>query len=347
MWLAATPGDVSQQLQTVFTGGLLVATIAAVIAAWRQLGREQKAAAAQVEERLKNERRQRVHNLTDRTTTVEFIGLMSQALKVFRGNEDAWRESWGDRALNAEGEMLRRQLAVLAVLNFFEEIAGEYVDGLLDKEVADKNLAYVATSMWKASERFVKFYRCETKEKRAWDRLEAFANAWRVPEAVGTTPPASRDTDPGAPAVQEAGYSKNWAPLTNRQENLAIAGIPLVMIVALVMANQGGGARSAATIFLAVYSAAIVMVEQTGVCAERGGWRVAKISATVGALGVAFALSGQTVNSKYGFFSVVVPFAAAMVIVAALAWKVGYVGSRGELEAQVKVPSGASRDELG
>lgn len=179
--LVGTVADVSQLLQAIFTGGLLIAALAAAAAAWAQLGRGQKAVATQIAAQLDNDRRLRAHSFADRTTTVEFVALMSEALKLFRLDEDTWRKWWSDRDLKRENEVLRQQAVV--VLNFCEAIAGEYLDGLLDKKVADKDIAYVAKSIWLAAERFVKFYRCETNEQRAWDRLEAFAKQWRIPDA--------------------------------------------------------------------------------------------------------------------------------------------------------------------
>jgi hypothetical protein len=74
---------------------------------------------------------------------------------------------------------MRRQAT--ALLNFCEEIAGEYHDDLLDRDVADKNVAYTAASVWRFAEPFVMFLRERTGEQRAWDRLQRFAEGWRPP----------------------------------------------------------------------------------------------------------------------------------------------------------------------
>ncbi len=178
--LAAALGDVSQLFQAVFTAGLLLVAVAAVIVAGAQLGSGRKAVADQIAADLESQRRVRVYRLADRTTRFEFVVLMSGALSLFRLDHSTWEKWWRDRPLNPENEVVKQQAVV--VLNFCEEIASEYLDGLLAKNVADKNVAYIATSIWRAAEPFVKFLRDETDEHRAWNRLEVFATEWRPPE---------------------------------------------------------------------------------------------------------------------------------------------------------------------
>jgi hypothetical protein len=166
--ISTTLADVSQLMQAVFTAGLLLIAGVAAGVAWAQLKAGRQA-----------EKLHRVYGLVDRTTHLEFVALTSDALAPFPfADNEAMKRWWHD----PDNELARRSLVTL--LNFFEEMAGEYLDGLLDLRIADRGIAYVAASVWQTVADFVAWFSDDTGETRAWDRLREFAEGWQLPDAV-------------------------------------------------------------------------------------------------------------------------------------------------------------------
>jgi hypothetical protein len=75
-------------------------------------------------------------------------------------------------AERAEGFTDEDRLDVLSVLNFFEELAGEYNDGLLEEDSAHRTVAYFAIGMWEAAEWFVLWQRATSGEHRFYEQWE-------------------------------------------------------------------------------------------------------------------------------------------------------------------------------
>ena len=185
--LATALGDSSILLQAIFTGGLLVTAVGAAWLTWVQLRSTRETNAEQRAAQLQSQERLRVYQLADRTTYLEFIQLMTSALELFRLGDATWQSWWRDRPRDADRETVKQQAVTL--LNFCEEIASEYLDELLDREIADKNVAYLAASVWSEAWEFVYFLRGVTHEDRAWERLEDFAGQWLVEHATTTAGP--------------------------------------------------------------------------------------------------------------------------------------------------------------
>jgi hypothetical protein len=78
-------------------------------------------------------------------------------------------------------EDARRCLVTL--LNFCDEVAGEYLRGILERRIADKNIACVAVSVWATVAEFVERFTKDTGKTRAWNRLKEFAAKWLLPPA--------------------------------------------------------------------------------------------------------------------------------------------------------------------
>ncbi len=173
-------GDISALLSTIFTGGLLLVAVVAAVVAWLTLRTGRRAAASQIAAQLEGDRRRRVYALADRTTRLEFVVESTGALQLFGLDDAALETWWRDRPNDPKKELISQQAVVL--LNFCEEIASEYLDDLLDKEIADKNIGYIAAQTWIAAEPFVRFLRRKSHEQRAWERLQIFATAWTPPE---------------------------------------------------------------------------------------------------------------------------------------------------------------------
>jgi hypothetical protein len=173
-------GDVSALLSTIFTGGLLLVAVVAAVVAWLTLRGGRRDVATQIAAQLESDRRRRVYALADRTTQLEFVIESTGALQLFGLEDDTLATWWRDRPHDPQKELISQQAVVL--LNFCEEIASEYLDDLLDKEIADKNIGYIAAQTWSAAQPFVEFLRRESREERAWERLQTFATAWTPPE---------------------------------------------------------------------------------------------------------------------------------------------------------------------
>jgi hypothetical protein len=180
--ISTTLGDVSQLLQAIFTGGLLLIAVVAAGFAWAQLRAGRQTALEQLRAAVEHEKRVRVYELVDRTTHLEFVALASDALAPFpfadvHAMEGWWRDPQQDNA--------RRCLVTL--LNFCEEIAGEYLDGILARSIADKNIAYVAASVWEIVAEFVDWFRKDSGDASAWEQLRGFADTWQRPPAAFDT----------------------------------------------------------------------------------------------------------------------------------------------------------------
>jgi hypothetical protein len=174
--IGAALGDVGSLLTAIFTGGLVIVAIVAALFAWGQLQSSRQIAADERAADLEREKRGRVYALVDRTTHLDFVQLNAHAVALFQLDSDLRRTVWWE---DPDRKAIRD--SAITLLNFCEEIAGEYLDGLLDREVADSNVAYIAASVWLGARDFVTWFRNRTGEQLAWDRLREFAEQWPVP----------------------------------------------------------------------------------------------------------------------------------------------------------------------
>lgn len=55
----------------------------------------------------------------------------------------------------------REKARVLTVLNFYELVAAEYIAEFLDREVANRHLAYIAVATWEGARNFIEWRREE------------------------------------------------------------------------------------------------------------------------------------------------------------------------------------------
>ena len=165
MSVAASLTSISTLLQAVFTAGLLVVAAVAAGFAYRQLTLQTQVA-----------RRERVYALADRTADLEFVVMMNDALTLMRMTPSARADAL------AAPDATQRMLQAITILNFFEEVAGEYLDGLLDKPVANKNVAALAVGVWKDAREFIDWFRDTRQEdaSAAWDRLQTLGNTWEA-----------------------------------------------------------------------------------------------------------------------------------------------------------------------
>lgn len=156
--------SISTLLSAIFAGCLLIVAIVAAGFTYRQL-----------QAQARNTKLERVYALSDRCSDPEFMALMASAQAFFSLGPTAGKKRWRAMA-NARDKHPRTN--ILAVLNFLEEIAGEYRDGLLDKTVADRNVALVAVEAWGQAKWFAVWIRKTTGQDEAWKQLQTLADAW-------------------------------------------------------------------------------------------------------------------------------------------------------------------------
>lgn len=123
--------------------------------------------------------------LTCRATAGELIGLRDSS------EDQRWR-SWHDPSVWP----LERRLRALVVFSFFEELAGQYNRGALDKVAAAEYLGPQAIAMWKQSAWFIGRYRMTNANFCIeWKRMiDAVAEPLEQREAAGAL--AARGTTP-------------------------------------------------------------------------------------------------------------------------------------------------------
>ena len=98
----------------------------------------------QLREARERECRERVDFYHARLNHVDFLPILSEAVDLLATRPDHQEKAMA--ALRA-GDTERR-LRIIAVLNFFEELAGQYRDGLLDHEAADHILVPTLQQYW-------------------------------------------------------------------------------------------------------------------------------------------------------------------------------------------------------
>jgi hypothetical protein len=111
-----------------------------------------------------------VYDHIERLFDRDFVLMLSAAEELFVENPDdadGWEALWTARDP-------RKQAEVLAAMNFFEIVAGEYNDpsGILDRAVADKGLRFIADAMWTKAEPFVLWLRGSEPEPRPFEEWE-------------------------------------------------------------------------------------------------------------------------------------------------------------------------------
>jgi len=158
--------DISTLLVAIFTGGLLLAAVIAAAFTYVQL-----------KSQARNAKLVRVFALSDRCADPTFMALMTRAqtmFSMFSTDPAAGKKYWTDM----KDDPGNFQSNILAVLNFLEEIAGEYRSGLLDRPAANGNVALVAVGAWTQAKGFALWRREESRQDEAWDELEALAREW-------------------------------------------------------------------------------------------------------------------------------------------------------------------------
>jgi hypothetical protein len=218
-------GDWATLLGALATLGLL---IAAVWAGWKAA----RGVSEQIKEQRRIQRRARVFDLQSRFSASDFIAMNAEAVAMM----EAFAADPSTAAMRWERMSNVRTLRVLAVLNFYELVATEYNSGVLERDVADPNLAYTVVATWDAAEAFLTYLRRTDPAYFAeWkylydhsrDRITASASQ-NDEDRVGRSPAGGPETSlasPAPPAGEEIHLpGPSVLPL------LAAVGITLIVV---------------------------------------------------------------------------------------------------------------------
>lgn len=154
--------------------GTLLVTGGALAFAWYQIREGRRNTQRQLDDALGRERRARVDQYLARLTATDFRPAVADAVDLFAvapaERERAWR-AWNARSTD-------EKLKTLAFLNFFEEVAGQYQDGLLDREAARHVIAPTAVRYWEAGDWFIA--RLKERQPSAFSQWEAMVREIRL-----------------------------------------------------------------------------------------------------------------------------------------------------------------------
>jgi hypothetical protein len=180
---ASTLGDVGGLLTGIAT--LLLFAVAIIAAAF---------AKAQIDQQKELARRQRVYEHLAQLYDRDFVLMMSEAQELFEVRPPDWEHAWDGRLGDAKSE-------ILAAMNFFEIVAGEYNDprGYLDKQAAQKALLVIADGLWEQAAPFVHWAR-KGSDSRSYEQWELMSK--RPDREV--RPLTTTDTKPAAGAKAPA-----------------------------------------------------------------------------------------------------------------------------------------------
>lgn len=191
-----TVADIAGLIAALATAGLLVAAYIAGRIANRQL----RSLGQQVELQRNTELRRRVYEHLAQLFESEFVLRASQAKRLFKARPEqpgGWQSLWDQKTDDEKA-------VITSVMNFYEVVAGEYNDSLLDRAIAHKALIFVADATWLQARPFVKWLRTRYHVPRAYDEWERMHDEWdRVQRARTGAQTGSATSEPVSPVVAE------------------------------------------------------------------------------------------------------------------------------------------------
>jgi hypothetical protein len=173
--IASSFGDWATAVGAGATVALVLATIGLLLAAiWAGItaARGVRAAAAGVDEQIEEQRRTelkcRVYDhlstYSSRDFTESTIGTVP-LLKAFESGDADGADHW-------QGMTDTDRARALTVLNFYELVATEYNAMFLDRDIANRSVAYAAIVIWERAAKLVAWLRKDDKAYFAqWERL--------------------------------------------------------------------------------------------------------------------------------------------------------------------------------
>jgi hypothetical protein len=194
---ASTLGDVGGLLTGIAT---LLVFVVAVVAA--------KFGKAQVDQQKDLARRQRVYEHLAQLYDRDFVLMMSAAQELFEErppDESGWENVWEARDGDTKSE-------IVAAMNFFEIVAGEYNDPreYLDTKAAQKALLVIADGLWDQAAPFVYWARkgSDSRSYDQWEKMSRRADRTVLPlkttdteTTTGAEPPAPESPALGLPEL--------------------------------------------------------------------------------------------------------------------------------------------------
>lgn len=146
---------------------------------------------------------ERQHRVLDHQAILssrDFVEMSAPGIELFRQfREDATKAKTKWQAMT-----VLQQMTVLAVLNYYELVAGEYNSDALDRPAADVNLAYATIVMWEYAAAFIDYLRASDPAYYAeWKYMYDQYGATILARAKQGPPPrsASRAGRPSASAL--------------------------------------------------------------------------------------------------------------------------------------------------
>jgi hypothetical protein len=208
---ASTASDIAASVAAAATVGLLIAAWIAGRIAKAQLGK----LTDQLAEQRTAEGRRRVYAHLSQLFDSDFIEMETDAQRLFKARpvpDDAgWAALWAQKNDNEKAR-------ILAAMNFYEVVAGEYNDAndhLIDKATADKALAIIASRMWVQAKPFVDWFRSTFGVERAfadWEELHGTVSGEEQPGAAPAAAATQTAAQAASPAVDAAPDAAPTAP---------------------------------------------------------------------------------------------------------------------------------------
>lgn len=155
-------------ISAIAASGTLVVTAGALVFARETIRSGRRNTEDQIADTIARERRQRVEHYLERLNRVEFLPLLAETFDLLSaplGEREAALARW-----RAGGTLAG--LRVGAVLNFFEEVAGQFNAGALDTMAAQRELVPTAARYWELAEWFVARQRAHQPSAFSeWERM--------------------------------------------------------------------------------------------------------------------------------------------------------------------------------
>jgi hypothetical protein len=173
--MGTTMGSTFAEIATAVGAASTVGLFLAACVAGRIASRQLRGLKEQVSDGRAAEGRRRVFEHLGQLFDGEFVEMETEATRLFGAkpappDAAAWATLWSQKSDVQKSR-------IMAVMNFYEVVAGEYNDPtgeLLDRKTADKALSYIADAMWLRAAPFVAWLRDDFKEQRAyaeWEQL--------------------------------------------------------------------------------------------------------------------------------------------------------------------------------
>ncbi|HSZ14175.1 MAG TPA: hypothetical protein VK790_09080 [Solirubrobacteraceae bacterium] len=144
-------GDWATAIGALATVGLLYAAVRAGKIARDSVEVAAKGIKDQIDEQRRVEQRRRTYELLSAYYDSDFIAHAGEGfalLRLFNHDLPAAEAQWKDIGLD-------EKWPITAAMNFYELVATEYNAGFLDRQVANKHLAYLTVDTWKHYEGLV------------------------------------------------------------------------------------------------------------------------------------------------------------------------------------------------